>query len=252
MKPLPITVTIIAKNSASTIQATLDSTKAFAEVLLCDTGSQDNTLEIAASYPNVKIHTIAFTGFGPTHNTASALATYDWVLSLDSDEVLSKALIQEIEALPLVATTVYSIHRNNYFNGKLIRGCSGWYPDRVVRLYHRKAASFSTDAVHEKIIYPGLLSIPLKNPIEHTPYRSISDFLNKMELYSSLFALQHQKCRRTSYFGAWVRGWLAFIKSFWIKQGFRCGFEGFIISRYIGDVTFYKYLKLKEINQKQA
>ena len=87
-----ITVTILTKNNDKTLKAALESVRAFPEVFIWDSGSTDQTLAIAQTFPNVKIHQGPFAGFGPTHNLASNAASNDWILSLDSDEMLSKEL----------------------------------------------------------------------------------------------------------------------------------------------------------------
>lgn len=244
-----LSITILTKNSASTLEATLDSLRSFPEVILLDTGSTDQTLEIARTFPNVKIFNRSFQGFGPTHNEASSLASYDWIFSLDSDEVVSPELIQEIKGLSLDSKSVYQIQRNNYFNHKHIRCCSGWYPDPVVRIYNRNDTRFSDAQVHERILSEGLFILKLHSPIRHTPYRTIEDFLAKMQTYSTLFAEQNKHQKKSSLCHALVHGLFAFIKSYILKRGFLGGREGFIISKYNGQVTYYKYLKLAEANQ---
>src|SRR5262245_36827039 len=106
-----ISITILTKNSQNTLKATLESLKTFPEVLVYDTGSTDNTLLLAESFSNVKIHQGNFQGFGPTHNTASSLTTHDWILSIDSDEILSPSLIEEIHKLSLDTNCIYEIPR---------------------------------------------------------------------------------------------------------------------------------------------
>ena len=243
-----ISVTILTKNSEETLRATLQSTLSFPEVILYDTGSTDDTLAIAKSFPHVKIFSGALEGFGPTHNKVSALASYDWILSLDSDEILSPALIEELHALPLDSNKTYSIQRHNFFWGKQIKGCAGWHPDVVVRLYNREVTQFTSAEVHEQVETKGLLVIALKNGILHTPYRTISDFLHKMHTYSDLFAKQNKK--KTSLSEALFRSWFAFFKSYFLKRGFLAGNEGLLISLYNAHTTFYKYAKLYE-NQKK-
>lgn len=245
-----ISVTILAKNSKETLEKTLESTRDFPEVLLLDTGSTDETLWIAKKFPNVKICVDSFEGFGKTHNKATALATYDWILSLDSDEVLSEELSKEILSKELEANCVYAIRRRNFFNDKEIKGCSGWYPDFVTRLYHRKSTFFDDAEVHEKIIVGSLRKETLFHTMSHTPYRSISDFLHKMQSYSDLFAKQNKGRKKASMGSAILHGWGAFLKSYLFKKGFLLGAEGFLISMYNGHVAFYKYLKLQEINRK--
>lgn len=245
-----ITVTVLTKNSQETLASTLASLQKFSEVIVYDSGSTDATLLIAKKFSNVKIIEGQFAGFGPTHNTASSLATHDWILSIDSDEILSPNLVDEILSLSLDPTHVYQIHRHNYFNGKWIRWCGGWYPDPVIRLYNRNSTRFTDDAVHEKVIVKGMRLTALSSPLIHTPYRSIQDFLGKMQSYSTLFAEQHQGKKSSSMGKAIAHGSFAFIKSYLLKRGFLGGKEGFIISLHNGHTAFYKYLKLIELNKR--
>jgi glycosyltransferase involved in cell wall biosynthesis len=243
-------VTILTKNSALTLEKTLASLTSFPEVIVYDTGSTDQTLEIAKKFPNVKISVGSFTGFGPTHNAASRLATHDWIVSIDSDEILSPALAEEILSLTPDISCVYGIFRRNYFNDRQIKWCGGWHPDPVIRIYHRQKTAFNDAAVHEKIKTDGLNIVYLKNSLEHVPYREISDFLHKMQTYSTLFAKQHQGKKKSSLFTAIWHGFFAFLKSYIFKRGILGGKEGLIISLYNGHATFYKYLKLDEANRK--
>jgi glycosyltransferase involved in cell wall biosynthesis len=240
-----ISVTLLTKNGQETVGKTLDSLRPFSEVVLLDTGSTDATLEVARQYPNVSVRHSPFLGFGPLHNLASSLAAHDWILSIDSDEVVTPELAEEILRTPLSPSCAYSILRQNYFNGKHIRWCGGWHPDRVVRLYHRGRTRFSEDAVHEKVLTNGLQKVPLAAPLLHTPYRRISDFLAKMQHYTTLFAEQGPP-RPSSLGKAVLHGWMAFLKSYLFKRGILGGKEGFIISLYNGHTAYYKYLKLAE------
>jgi len=245
-----LSVTVLVKNAEATLAETLRSLESFPEVVLLDTGSTDQTLQIAAQFVNVKIFHAPFQGFGPTHNLVSSLATHDFILSLDSDEVLSDSLIEEIHALSLDPHCVYRIGRDNYFQGRWMKGCSGWYPDRIIRLYNRKTTSFTDAAVHEKIIVGSLQVVDLIHPMRHTPYRSIAEFLSKMQMYTTLFAEQNVGKKRSSVSKAIVHALFTFFKSYFLKRGFLCGFQGFFISLYNGHTAFYKYIKLLEANQK--
>jgi glycosyltransferase involved in cell wall biosynthesis len=245
-----ISVTILTKNCGDTLVATLQSLQGFREVVVLDTGSIDDTLKIAGEFPNVKIYHAEFKGFGPSHNEATTLASMDWILSIDSDEILTSELVCEIQELHLDPECVYSIQRDNYYNGKRIRCCAGWHPDPVVRLYNRKRTKFSNDAVHEKILREGLRIVSLKATLKHTPYRTISDFLEKMQKYSTLFAEQNRGKKRSSLCRALIHGMSAFIKNYFFKLGIFGGKEGFIISLYNSQTSYYKYLKLAELNKK--
>lgn len=244
-----ISVTILTKNSEKYLEQVLSSTQHFDEVLIYDSGSTDNTLSIASKFSNVSIHRGNFLGFGPTHNHASSLAKNNWILSIDSDEVVSEELCREILALDLKDTNVYSFPRNNYYNGKWIQWC-GWYPDRQIRLYNRTQTKFTDAQVHEEIISQNMEKVSLNGSIKHFSYASISDFLIKMQSYSDLFAQQNQGKKSSSPLKAVFHGWFAFFKSYFLKRGFLGGYEGFLISAYNGHTAFYKYLKLYEANKK--
>lgn len=245
---IDISVTILTKNSQKYLHEVLSALQSFDEVLICDTGSQDQTLEIARQFSNVRLYERPFIGFGPTHNLASSLAQHDWILSIDSDEIATPALVNEIQALTLTRGSLYSFPRHNEYRGKWIRWC-GWHPDHQIRLYHRLDTQFTEAYVHEAVEIGHLKKICLKSPLRHYSYSEISDFLHKMQSYSSLFALQYQGKKSSSLSRAIAHGLYAFFKSYILKRGFLGGQEGFEISFYNANTAFYKYLKLAEANR---
>lgn len=244
---IEISVTILTKNSAKTLARTLQSLQSFSQVLVYDTGSNDKTLEIAHQFSNVDVIEGSFKGFGPTHNEASAHARHDWILSIDSDEWLSSELEKEIESLHLDPHTVYALRRKNFFQGTWVWSC-GWAPDWQKKLYHRQFTRFTSAMVHETIETSGGQIVRLKSFLNHEPYRSIEDFLNKMQQYSSLFAQQSSKN-----VGPWTaigHSLFAFFKSYFIKKGILQGYKGWLISMYNAHCALYKYLKLYEKNER--
>ncbi|HSX14068.1 MAG TPA: glycosyltransferase family 2 protein [Chlamydiales bacterium] len=240
-----ITVCILTKNAQETINATLESVRLFSEVLILDNGSTDATLEIAKQYSNVKTYETKFCGFGPLRNQIAAMARNDWILALDSDEVLSESLIHEILHIQLNQSLAYAIPRHNFYQGKRIRGC-GWSPDYVARLYHRKQTRYFDLEVHESLETKNVQK--LTAPLFHTPYRTTFDFLAKMQHYSTLFAQQYQGKKSSSFQKAILHAAFTFFRSYILKRGFLDGSEGFVISLYNANSTFYKYMKLKELN----
>ncbi len=248
---IPVSVTILTKNSQKYLNQVLANLNAFDEVLIYDNGSTDNTLEIAKNYHNVRVILGPFEGFGMTHNKASGCAKHDWILSVDSDEVVTPEMVKEIAGLKFQDDAVYSFPRHNYFNGKFIRWC-GWHPDRQYRLYNRTKTRFTDAQVHESIILENMRHTPLWSPIIHYSYDSIREFLNKMQSYSTLFCEQNKGKKSSSPTKAVLHGMFAFIKSYLLKRGFMGGYEGFLISSYNAHTAFYKYLKLYEANAKSS
>ena len=251
-----ISVTILTKNSEKYLFEVLHALKKFDEIIIFDTGSKDKTFEIAEKFPNVVIHEGELQGFGPTHNRASSLAKNDWILSIDSDEIISEELVKEILALRLgeleetkAEKTVYQVSRRNYYNNKWIRSC-GWHPDWIYRLYNKKRTKFKNVQVHEAIEVDGegIQIKKLNGPLIHNSYSSTSEFLYKMEKYSTLFAEENKGKKKSSLSKAILHGMGTFLKNYIVKRGFLGGAEGFIISVYNANTAFYKYLKLAEIN----
>lgn len=243
-----ISVVILTKNSAKSLDRALQSTITFPEVIILDSESTDDTQSIAATYPNVRFYTRSFCGFGPMRSIADSLASYDWIFALDSDEALSPQLIEKLPHISLDPKNVYRFPRYNFFNDKWIRWC-GWYPDKQTRLYHKKMTSFSQALVHEKVITEHMQIIDLKNPIFHYSYNKMDDFLVKMQLYSNLFAKQYSGKKKSSMGIAIGHSTYAFVKSYFLQKGFLGGKEGLLISLYNSHTTFYKYLKLWEKNK---
>ncbi len=242
-----ISVTILVKNGQKYLHKVLSALERFEEVIVVDTGSEDDSKAIAKSFKNVQLHEKPFIGFGPTHNVASSLAKHEWILSIDADEVASKELVDEIFALQLDENTVYRLPRKNFFRGKWINGC-GWHPDAPLRLYNRSKTKFTDALVHESIETKGLFVCTLKAYLNHYPYATMSDFIAKMQSYSTLFAEQNRGKKKSSLTKAISHALFAFFKSYIVKRGILLGQEGFIISLYNSHTAYYKYLKLQEYN----
>jgi glycosyltransferase involved in cell wall biosynthesis len=249
----PISVTILTKNSAARLDEVLSALAWCDDIVIVDTGSSDDTELIARQHPNVSLQHLEepFPGFGVAHQKATALARHDWILSIDSDEVVSSALAAEILALSLDAQTVYAIPFLNYFNGRMITSC-GWHRERHVRLFNRTVTNFCGSDVHEKIQTAHLAVHQLRHPIFHFSYETVDDFLRKMRTYSQLFASQHARRKSSGPMKAVARSVWAFAKSYGFQRGFLQGYEGLVISVYKAQTVFWKYLLLHEANQRDA
>ncbi len=242
-----ITPIIISKNASSTIAQTLNSLLGFDEVVVLDTGSTDNTAEIAEEYPNVRFFQDTFKGFGKSKNEAASLAKTDWVLSIDTDEVLTPELFNSIRNLKLENGTVYKWKRRNFYRQMPIK-YSGWGNEYVLRLYNKRITGFKEKLVHEYVESNGLKVSLLKGNMNHYSYHSISDFSRKREMYSDLFAIENKGKRDSSPLKAFFHSTFDFVQTFIIKKGFLDGYLGLLISVSNANVTFLKYIKLYEAN----
>jgi len=244
-----ISVVIIAKDAEQHIKNCLDSITNFSEVILYLNNSKDKTEEIAQNYANVSIIQGEFDGFGKTKKRATSFTKNDWLLSLDSDEVLSPELIKEITTKQLDDKTVYSILRKNHYQQKWIK-CCGWNNDYVPRLFNKKITNFNKKEVHEGIITQGLSVKKLSYHLNHYPFDNAGQLLYKMNKYATLYAKEHHGTKKSSPLKALFSGSFAFIKNYFLQKGFLCGYEGLLISISNANGAFYKYIKLYEVNKK--
>lgn len=242
-----ISCVIIAKNAESTLSTTLNSLKEFTDVILYSNNSTDNTDAIASTYPNVTLINGDFLGFGPSKNKAASFSKNEWILSLDADEVLSSTFIESLKKLTPTNQVVYSITRENYYKQTIVKHC--WGKDTITRLYNKKETSFSDKQVHEHILSKGFKIINIEGNVKHYPYASITDFIVKLDRYSTIYAQDNVGKKNSSPTKALLNSLFSFFKTYFLKRGFLDGYAGLVIAFSHMATNFYKYIKLYELNK---
>jgi glycosyltransferase involved in cell wall biosynthesis len=241
----PLSVIIITRNEEANIGECLASVSFARERVVVDSGSTDATVALARQ-AGARVEVMPdWPGFGMQKNRALDLATEPWVLSLDADERVTPQLREEI--LRVLAADAprqaWSVPRRSSFCGTYM-GHSGWYPDRVVRLFRRGSARFSDDVVHERVVTGDPIG-QLQGDILHTTYPDLETMLEKLNRYSTASAsLMFGKGERSTFGGAFVRGAWAFFRTYILRSGWRDGRMGLVLAVSIAEGTFYKYLKL--------
>ncbi len=237
-----ISIVIITKNSAPTLQKTLDSVLEYNEVVVYDNGSEDETLAIVAKYNNVSLYRGSFMGFGPTKNHAVGLARHDWVFSLDSDETITPELTKYMrEWKPDDDYTVGLILRKNFFMGRYVKH-GGWGNDWLLRIFNRTTHQFNDAPVHESVLKTKQsIEHKLPYPIEHDAVQDIGQFLIKVNRYSEIRRKQSNKTFHPGLIT--LRSLFAFFRSYIIRAGFLDGWRGLVIAWNQANGVFYKYMK---------
>lgn len=238
-----LSVIIIAKNEERNIRRCLESVQFADEIIVLDSGSDDNTVAIAKEYTN-HVFSTDWPGYGVQKQRALAKTTGDWVLNLDADEAVSNALQQEItQAIASDSADGYRVSiRMNFYEQPLKYSSS---PKRHVRLFKRKNTSFSTDIVHEKIILPENARIgKLKNSIMHHSFKDVSHVLYKINKYSSYSAKTYISKRRKPGFMKTMLGtsWM-FFRCYVLQRGFLDGRMGFLFAVFSAQGAFYRGIK---------
>lgn len=238
-----LAVVIVAKNEAARIGACIASAAFADEVLVLDSGSTDRTAAIAEA-AGARVVVTDWPGYGPQVARGFALATSDWVLSLDADERIPAALQAEIRAAIGAGThDGFQIPRWSEFCGKVMHH-GGWRPDYTLRLGRRARAGFTNDYLHAHMTVAGRIG-DLAESLVHHSYPDVHDVLEKLDRYSSGSARDmHSRGRTTSLPKALAHGLFAFVRTYLLKLGFLDGRHGLMLAIYNAEYAYYKYVKL--------
>ncbi len=243
-----LSVAMIVKNEAQDLAQCLDSVKDWVdEIVILDSGSADETEQIARRYGAKFYQHTDWQGFGKQRQLAQQYVTSDYVLWLDADERVSDELRHSIQQAVQQnqLNAVYQLPRLSEVFGRQIRH-SGWYPDYVVRLYRTQFAKYGDELVHEKVHYPATAEVKkLNGDLYHYTYKDIHHYLVKSASYAKAWATQREAQGKTaSLFDGVTHALGCFVKMYLLKAGFLDGKQGFLLAVLSAHSTFVKYADL--------
>ncbi len=238
-----LTVIIIAKNEQLNIRRCLESIAWADEIIVLDSGSSDNTIEIAREFTD-NVFSTDWQGYGVQKQRALERATSDWILNLDADESVDETLKHQI--IDIMASDVVDACRipiQMYFCGKPLHFSSS--PKRHVRLFKREGAFYSPDIVHEKISLPeGARVQQLSMPIMHHSFQDVSHALYKINRYSSYSAkIRLEQNNKMSMTKTLASSCWMFFRCYVLQRGFMDGKEGFLFALFNAQGSFYRGIK---------
>jgi len=243
-----ISVIIITKDEEKNISDCLESVQWADEIIVVDSESTDKTIELTKKFTD-KIFIRKWEGYVPQKRYAMSLAENDWVLSIDADERITPELKEEIQNLSPDNFNGFRIRRKNYLMNKEITSC-GWEKDFQLKLFRKDKADLNDRLVHEKFVVEGEFGT-LNNTMLHYTFTSFTDYLNKINYYTSLKAQELLKTKNN------VGGWTifshtvsAFFAFYFVRKGFKDGVYGLIISLLHSVSTMMNYIKLWELQKK--
>ncbi|HBG47941.1 MAG TPA: glycosyltransferase family 2 protein [Cyanobacteria bacterium UBA9971] len=247
---MTISVVIHTYNSEKYLEKCLESVKSVEEIVICDMHSTDRTIEIAQKY-GAKIVYHENLGFAdPARNFALSHATQEWILVLDSDEMVTPELLDYLREYQTNHQTNYKvvyIPRKNILLGKVLWS---WYPNPIMRFFKNGVVTFDekvhcTPTVHgvvgEFFIDPKRTDLALI----HYNYDSIEAFISRMNKYTSL-ELEKFKERNIKFSAKllFTRPIGEFFKRYLLKKGYKDGWHGFIFAVLMGIYKFVAIIKL--------
>jgi len=246
-----VSVVIICKNEAHIIGRTIAAALRFSDdVIVVDSGSTDGTQAIVTNAGARLIET-GWEGYGKNKNKGVAVASHDWILSVDADEVADDTLIRELNQLVLPDPAVmYNIRFRVFLGSDMIR-YGEWSNDAHIRLYNRTHTHWNEAAVHESLLMPAHTKVmSVKGYLHHYTSRNLEEFTVKMVGYASLNAAKyHQQGKKAGWTKLYLAAPFSFIKNYIFRLGFLDGKAGFIVARMNAFYTWLKYVRLDEMNR---
>lgn len=270
MNLLPISVPVMTRNEGANLERCLASVRGLAaEIVILDSGSTDNTREIAERHGAQWAHQ-DWLGFRDQRKAALALCTQPWILALDADEEASPAMREDIlaffgktdtpggQVVPLEQTETFpdpaspsashdgaSFPRKVWFLGRWItRG--DWYPDRKLRLARRDRVVCSGSPGHDRLEVPGAV-VKYGGDLHHFSFPDMARYITKINIFADE-QLKHQlsQNRKWSLAANLFRPWWRFFRAYVLRRGFLDGFPGLWIAWSTAYQTFVRYSRLYE------
>lgn len=246
---VPVSVVIITKNAADIIKGCIEKARELTDdVVVIYNGSDDETLD-----PTIKdgcrIFKKAWDGYGANKNKGVELARYNWILSIDADEIPDDALIAAIHKLNFNDTrAVYDIKFRSYFGTKAIRHGS-WGRDHHIRLFNRTFVKWLETLIHEKLILPAFAQTKkIDGHIHHYSANDIHELNSKCSYYAKLSARKYLRDgKKATAIRLYLAPAFSFVKNYVAYLGFLDGREGWQIAKTIAKNTSRKYRFLSQM-----
>lgn len=252
----PISAYVLTHNSEKHLADILNClSQCTDEICVIDSGSADNTLAIATQH-HAKIVSRPFSNFREQRNFALQQCQYDWVLSLDSDEIPDQHFINSLNRLRHAhapnAKTAFQIRRKWNVLGRNVHAIYpvSRVPDFPVRLFNRQHVDYAnhySKRVHENPTgFDHLTTLP--GEIQHITFATTAELDQKIALYTDLAAQDlYDKRQTTAPLLQHLHGIAAFLKSYLIRRGYLDGRVGLRLASYAYQYTYQKYRKAHQL-----
>jgi len=245
-----ISAVILTQNSSKTLRSTLESVSFCNETIVIDDNSTDTTLTIAKATRATVFSRSLGGDFAAQRNFGISKAAYEWVLFVDSDEVVSGELRDEIlQAIRSVDVKGFYLKRRDVLWGRpILHGEAAEV--RLLRL-SRKGSGKWVRPVHETWNVAGVVGT-LEHPLLHTPHPTVADFLSDINYYSDINARHfYASGTRASVWHIVGYPTAKFFQNYLVRQGYRDGMPGIIIALMMSFHSFLTRAKLWHLQKQQ-
>lgn len=249
---MQVSVVIIAKNEALNIIDCIHSARKISnDIIVIDSGSTDSTVTLAEQQ-QATVHSLYWKGYGHARNAGAALASNEWIFSLDADERITDELASLVTSIdPPSADIIYGFRRENYFEkNKIVFGELAH--DRVLRVYNKCNAEWDTVPVHEKLIGKKIRKHFVAASLLHYAIKSKQHFSYKNKRYAYLAALKYRQMnKKHAFLLRFLSPVFHFLKAYIFQLGMLDFRTGFTIARINAYYTHQKYEQLYQIRKKE-
>ena len=244
---IKLSAVVITYNEEEKIGKCIDSLIGVAdEIIVVDSLSTDRTVEICKS-KGATVISQPFLGYAGQKNFGIEHTNFNYILSLDADEVLSPELINSIKSLKANSNnTAFEFTRLTNYCGKWIKH-GHWYPDVKLRLWNASKGKWGGKNPHDTyLLNEGSTQTKLKGDLLHYSYYSIEEHMTQAHKFSKIAAkAYHEAGKKSSWFKIIFSPISRLISSYLFNLGFLDGKEGWIIAKITYWETKQKYLLLK-------
>lgn len=237
---------VVVKNESDKIEYCLDHLRWTNEIIIVDNGSTDNTVELCKKYTK-KIYSHDKPELIPfLQNLGIQKATKDWVIIIDADVIVAEDAKNEIlQKINNEDFDGYYLKHIIYFLGKPLS--SPYFGEHnILKLFRRGKGYFKGEYAHESLTFSGNKIGNIKNPLFHFAHPKISDFIKKMNKYTSEDALRNYKTKKYNFFQIFIVPVLAPLFYFFFRKGHLDGMRGFLYCCLLGLYMFCERVKITE------
>ncbi|MDF1588098.1 MAG: glycosyltransferase family 2 protein [Gammaproteobacteria bacterium] len=249
--PLQLSVFIIAVNEADRIQKAIESVITWAdEVIVVDSGSKDNTVEIAEKCGATVIYN-EWQGYGQQKRFGEQQCKHDWILNIDADERVTPALRAEIGSIFSNSPRYsgYKVKIVDLMPFEKMPHRKAWAVTQI-RLYNKTMGRFRDHITHDAVVMDDDIVGQLDAVIHHNSTRSFFSQVEKLNRYSDMqardMAVKGRKIKLPRLITEFP---LTFVKAFFIRRYYIYGIYGFGLAMIF---AFSKFLRLAKRYEQQV
>lgn len=248
MSSQKISAAILTYNSEKHIDKVLEKLYWCDEIIILDSFSTDSTLEICKKYTS-NIFQNKFKDFGTQKNLLMTKCKNDWIISIDSDELVGDNLIANILNLTIADfknNSGFLINRKHIFLNKQFmygKESSSW----ILRLFNKNKGGVTNNIVHESIQVTGNIN-KIKGTLLHYTISELKEAIHKMDYYARLKANEYFNKKKQC---TWIKLYLTFpftfFREYFLNLNFMNGYQGYIWAYLVAQGASLKYYYLKEL-----